>query len=135
MGRRPSSAFGKSTASRTNVNQYCGKEWESASRGNYGPGNYDVKVSNTGTPRGEAKGTPIFGGTTTAQRPGAESRRYIGREFEAHQRGLNTYCKQVGYASACAFGKQASSKHQTGRSCTFGHGGRDVFARLYQGKC
>ena len=134
MGQRAASAFGKTTASRSNAKQYCGKEWEGSSRGHYGPGNYDVKVSNKGARIGESRGTPIFGGATTVQRPGAEVRRYSGREFEANQRGLNTYCKSAGYDPACAFGKQASSRYQTGRSCSFGHGGRDVFARLYQGK-
>ena len=134
MDRRAASAFGKTTASRSNAKQYCGKEWEASSRGHYGPGNYDVKVSNKGARIGESRGTPIFGGATHVQRPGAEVRRYSGREFEANQRGLNTYCKSAGYDPACAFGKQASSRFQTGRSCSFGHGGRDVFARLYQGK-
>ena len=134
MDRRAASAFGKTTASRSNAKQYCGKEWEASSRGHYGPGNYDVKVSNKGERIGESRGTPIFGGATHVQRPGAEVRRYSGREFEANQRGLNTYCKSAGYDPACAFGKQASSRFQTGRSCSFGHGGRDVFARLYQGK-
>ena len=134
MGRRAASTFGKTTASRSNAKQYCGKEWEGSSRGHYGPGNYDVKVSNKGARIGESRGTPIFGGATTVQRPGAEVRRYSGREFEANQRGLNTYCKSAGYDPTCAFGKQASSRYQTGRSCSFGHGGRDVFARLYQGK-
>ena len=134
LGRRPTSAFGSTTAARTSTKQYEGKEFEEGKRGGYGPGGYDVKVSNKGTRIGEAKGTPIFGGKTASQRPGVEMRRYEGKEFEANQRGLNSYCKQVGYESACAFGKQASSRYQTGRSCSFGHGGRDVFTRLYQGK-
>ena len=137
LARRGASAFGKTTAPRDFrlAKQYCGKEWESSSRGHYGPGNYDVKVSNKGARIGESRGIPIFGGATHVPRPGVEGvRRYSGKEFEAAQRGLYTYCKSGGYDPAYAFGKQASSKFRTGRSCSFGHGGRDVFARLYQGK-
>ena len=51
LGRRPSSAFGSTTAGRSQqARQYHGKEWEPSQRGSVGPGMYNVRVSRTGSP-------------------------------------------------------------------------------------
>ena len=88
MWRRPSSAFGTTTMTRSqSATLYHGKDMPQTTLGSFGPGSYDVRCSRTGTPRGRAKGgTPIFTGATGMQRETA-SKRYEGKEWEATKRG------------------------------------------------
>ena len=52
------------------ANQYEGRELASKKLGSYGPGGYDVlRVSRTGTPRGHARGIPVFGAPADKTRP------------------------------------------------------------------
>jgi hypothetical protein len=52
------------------ANQYEGRELASKKLGSYGPGYYDVlRTSRTGTPRGKARGIPVFGTPADQTRP------------------------------------------------------------------
>ena len=131
LWRRPSSAFGTTTMKRSqSATLYHGKDMPQTTLGSFGPGAYDVKCSRTGTPRDRAKGgTPIFTGATGSQRESG-SKRYEGKEWEAAKRGT---FGPGGYKLPPACGPQVLSTRTSGRSCTFGHADRDVFARLYRG--
>ena len=110
---------------------YHGKDMPQTTLGSFGPGSYDVRCSRTGTPRDKAKGgTPIFTGATGMQRETA-SKRYEGKEWEATKRGK---FGPGGYRLPPACGPQVLSTRTSGRSCTFGHAGRDTFALLYRGR-
>lgn len=67
---------------------YDGKEFQFNKRGNFGPGNYGVRVTKTGTPRDmavNARATPIFG--PPSQKVVDRSKFYDGKEFEGMKRG------------------------------------------------
>ena len=52
------------------ANLYEGRELASKKLGSYGPGFYDVlRTSRTGTPRGKARGIPVFGSPADQTRP------------------------------------------------------------------
>jgi hypothetical protein len=66
-------AFGPAPATMrraASANQYEGRELASKKLGSYGPGGYDVmRISRTGTPRGHARGIPVFGAPADKTRP------------------------------------------------------------------
>lgn len=67
---------------------YDGKEFQFNKRGNFGPGNYGVRVTKTGTPRDmatNARATPIFG--PPSQKVVDRRKFYDGKEFELNKRG------------------------------------------------
>ena len=67
---------------------YDGREFQFNKRGNFGPGNYGVRVTRTGTPRDmalHARATPIFG--PPSQRVVDRRKFYDGREFESDKLG------------------------------------------------
>ena len=88
--------FGCPPATMRGANQYEGKELARKKLGSCGPGGYDVRVSRTGTPRGQARSIPIFGGPIHQKRPDsapvlqpgrrAETAvRYTGKDLESRE--------------------------------------------------
>ena len=112
--------------------------------GGYGPGdNFDLRVSNTGTPRGHVKGgTPTFGATDRAKnkpRPDL-AKLYRGRAMrEATERTMRGSFGPGGYALPSGIGRQVLSQRESSCSCTFGQGTRpdfnDVNALASRGPC
>jgi hypothetical protein len=97
--------------------------------GGYGPGDsFDLRVSNTGTPRGQARGgTPTFGATDkTKNKPRPDvAKLYGGRAMrEAAEKTMRGSFGPGGYALPSGIGRQAQSHRQSSRSCTFGQGKR-----------
>ena len=85
---------------------YDGKEFQFNKRGNFGPGNYGVRVTKTGTPRDmavNARATPIFG--PPSQKVVDRSKFYDGKEFEFNKRG--GYGPAAPEATACASPRRA----------------------------
>ena len=112
--------------------------------GGYGPGDsFDLRVSNTGTPRGQARGgAPTFGATDKAKnkpRPDL-AKMYGGRAMrEAAEKTMRGSFGPGGYALPSGIGRQAQSNRQSSRSCTFGHGNRldfnDCNSLASRGQC
>ena len=100
--------------------------------GGYGPGDsFDLRVSNTGTPRGQARGgAPTFGATDKAKnkpRPNL-AKMYRGQAMrEATEKTRRGSYGPGGYALPSSIGRQALSKRLSSRSTTFGHGNRPDF--------
>lgn len=132
--RRPTSAWGRMNGGRGRTEQtklYTGREVYGMKEermttylGQYGHLQYDVRVSKTGSPRGQAKGTPSF--DLTAPRS-ARDKVYEGKEnMKAGQFGPGLYdirCFKTG-----------SPKGQAKGTPRFGSGARFDREKCYEGR-